>query len=534
MRARGCCCVRIEAMNVPNHAPEADPALREALAQDLDRLAEGLVALPGVEAVLLMGSAARGELAMLRLGDRPIYFGDFELMLISPRRLPAPVRRQALDFCARYQASLDQPSPRFHIDLAFRERSRLAQLPPIVFAHELLACGRVLRGPAVLAGLPQLRASQLDLANTREILFKRLWALAEGWPEGQGAGAVGPEAGSSGPEASTAGPDAGASEIAERSLGALLWRQPLDLTTVLLPAVGILEPGYARRVEIWRRHPELPFRPLVDRALGMDSGAWLGECLRRRLACEAAEDPALEHRRALLGLAAGLAWGLQTLGPSAGLGISGSPDDLSVLEIVGPNGDSEPMARIEDPAWIASLAEALPARSGRLFNERPISRGEWLALARQSVRFSYTIGPRAAWRWLRAPRKGHLAAGLLHLHLALAEEMAGRPQSAARDLERARWHALRSAPDAFVGRASTMAPERALASEAAEPKRRAAQDPTERAEVPQSSAKATVADSLPSRDWLACREALGRAFWRNIRLGAPAVEPNSTRRSPTR
>ena len=434
-----------------NPIPMPSALARAELRDLVERLAELLAGLPGVLAVVLMGSAARDELAACEIDGRLQLFSDLELMVVSEARLSAELRARALAAARGLAQRFAQASPLFHVDLLFRERGRLAALPPIVFTFELREAGRVLRGPNVLAEIPALDAQRLDQANTREILFKRLWALAEALPAAWLRGEP-------------------MDEIEARSLGVSLRRNPLDVPTALLPACGVLAAGYRQRGSIWRAHPELPCRPWLDRRLGSDSASFLDACLAERGACAAAADPASAHRGALLLLAAGLDWCLRD--PSEGKrAVTPGALDADAL------------------SWTDALARDLPAGAERLFNNRPIARGEWLGLARQFVRISNSQGVAAGLGWLRRYRKGHLAAALLQLHRALLAQGEGRAAPARAALDAAVEQAMLAAPDA-------------------------------RAEL----AAFAAARDFPTA-WLAARVVVARAFWRVIRLGDPGAWP---------
>jgi hypothetical protein len=87
------------------------------------------------------------------------------------------------------------------------------------------------------------------------------------------------------------------------------------------------------------------------------------------------------------------------------------------------------LARVADPG--APLPQQLIAHSHRLFNERPISRGEWANLLRLTIDYAKKRGPLAAARWLRIPRKGIATAGLLAAHRALIAHQSGQEAEAA-------------------------------------------------------------------------------------------------------
>lgn len=265
------------------------PVERAGLARQIDAIADAIARSDEVLSVLLMGSAARDELAGARVEGRFELFSDLELMVVTRGQPDSALRRGLSDAAARVGAGFGYRSPLFHVDLAFRARRRLTSLPPIIFTHELAARGRVLRGPDLRAEIRPVDLGNLDRRQTHAILMRRLWAMAEGLPRAWVAGAP-------------------MDAIARRSLGVVLHRNPLDLPTVLLPEAGLLLSSYRERVACWRARPELPFRAALDAALGHPSSDYLGDCLALRAAAAEAPDPVAAHRAALAALEAGLAW----------------------------------------------------------------------------------------------------------------------------------------------------------------------------------------------------------------------------------
>lgn len=359
--------------------PERWPELeRQAL-----QLAAVLGAAPGVQAVALLGSVARGEEASALVAGRRELFSDIELLAVTEGRLPAARRTAAAEAVAAAAASFGYRSPLFHVDVVFREAWRLGKLPASIFTYELRTVGRTLWGREMLGAVRPVSLANLDRRNTREILLKRLWHLAEALPARWVRGEP-------------------LEEVQARSLGVCLWRNPLDLTTVLLPEADILMPSYAQRVARWRTEPLLGPRTALDRAMGEDSGRWLSRCLARRRRAEAPEDPSADYARAVLGLTAALAW------------LTGTA--------------------------VADVGGALAAQSRHLFREQPISPGEWLSFVRQLTAIARQEGPAAAAQWGTAPRKGWLGQGLLALHEALRAGLEGDVGRAYAALETATHH----------------------------------------------------------------------------------------------
>jgi hypothetical protein len=312
-----------------------------------------------VESLLLLGSAARGELSVRQDENGTVeLFSDYEFLAVTSTR-PLRAQHKALHVkLAELEQQIANPNPLFHIDLIVRERARLRSFPLIIFTFELKQNALVLYGEDIRAEIPDVTLQNLDFHNTHEILYKRLWAILLHLPKRFVVGH--------------------ASETEHRVTGYVLCRNALDLTTVLLPHEGVLLPTYAQRVAYLREHYSTLCLP---QALGPEFPGFLQDCLDRRLDL----DFARMDLRALYGTTLGcLERGLATLLP-------GSNTDLA----------------------------ALPQHARRIFNESPISRGEWYNLARLTLALTRQRGPFQALRWLRLPKKGWLTLGLLAMHKAL-------------------------------------------------------------------------------------------------------------------
>ncbi len=455
------------------------PALPDGVSEQLGAVTARLSGAPGVVSVVLLGSAARGELSAASAGGRLELFSDLELLVVTRRRLPGAIRRALAAEVDGLASGWGYRSPLFHVDLVFRERARLGSLPPFVFTHELRANGRVLYGPDVRTEIRPVTLADLDRRNTHEILMKRLWAMAEALPAAWLAGAA-------------------LDDLAARALGVTLWRNALDVPTALLPDAGILLSTYSARVARWREDPAPACRAAIDAALGLDSGAFLAACRAARARAAPSADPSADHARVTRLIAAGLVW-------AANAADSGAPPDRPLdrgagrrLARAGPaaagSKPSDPTpagARPPHPTpdIIADAIRAVPRRSRQLFNEHPVTPAEWLSVARQAVRIANSTGAPPAVQWLRLPRKGHLCAGLLELHRALVAHHAAEPDAV-------------GARGALAEAADWLAPVAATAGDA-----RAAIDGAR-----------DFADA-----WCLTRSLAARAFWRTVRLADPAA-----------
>lgn len=334
--------------------------------REIEALAAVLSSIPYV-AIYLIGSAARGELAQGIIDGRRELFSDYEFFVVTPRFIAHRERdrvRALLDETAR---SFGYRNPLFHADFTTREANRLPSMRHTVFTFELRENGRLIAGRDMRHRLPAVTLETLDRRDTREILLKRLRAVAHGLPS-----------------PFILGRGARLDAMTEAVAGYLVARNALDLTTVFVPEAGALLPTYYRRVEWWRSHASA--EPL--NRFGPGAIEFLETCL-------------IERR------------------------------DLRF---------SEP-ARERYPRWVELMEIALGAvgldgdAHGSPFAERPLSRGQWWAWARNALRVARDAGPTTALRWIRMPRKTMEAKGLLLAHRALAAWIRGAEREALGFLE---------------------------------------------------------------------------------------------------
>ncbi|HIC88642.1 MAG TPA: hypothetical protein EYP04_04485 [Anaerolineae bacterium] len=314
---------------------------------------------PGLVALLLLGSAARDELSFLEYSNGTVeLFSDYEFMTVTSAQLSQAQRQTLGTQLEALERKIANPNPLFHIDVIYRERQRLATMPPIIFTFELKQNARVLYGEDLRSEIPDVTLENLDFRNTNEILYKRLWAILLYLPKRFILGKM--------------------SEAERRVAGYVLCRNALDLTTVLLPHEGILLPTYRQRVE--RLASAYPALSLTDR-FGPELPRFLEDCLAQRLSLDfAAIDLSAWYARTIRYLELALSYV--------------SPKDRPI-------------------------DQTLPTHSRVVFNEWPISQGEWYNLARLTASLLRRQGPLMAYRWLRRPKKGWLTVGLLAMHKAL-------------------------------------------------------------------------------------------------------------------
>lgn len=322
------------------------------------------------KSIILLGSSARDELSFQIIPSGKIeLFSDYECMVVVEKR-PSSDQRQALQAkLVQLEQEINNPNPLFHIDIIVREEKRLKALQPIIFTYEMKANGKVLYGEDILSQVPPVTLDNLDLKNTNEILYKRLWALLLHLPETFITGQQ--------------------MNIAEKRVtGYVLCRNALDITTVLLPHQKILLPTYQQRVSKLKEcYKTFDFAS----EFGSTFPDFLQTCLTLRQSLRF-EDLDLN------------AWYSETINYLT----------LSLNQI--------------------GLALDATAAS-KIYNEWPISRGEWYNLAHLIQKEIRQHGLRKTSQWLRTSNKQKLTIGLLRMHQALIAWQNGDEETAVSHLQ---------------------------------------------------------------------------------------------------
>lgn len=250
--------------------------------REIQRLAELLGSVPGAS-VLLLGSAARDELAEGIVAGQHEVFSDYEFMVVTPRRLSTVEQRGIRRKAEALARGFGYRNPLFHVDVLFRERRRLGQMPRTIFTFELKRNAQVISGPDVRGLIPEVNLGNLNWRDTNEILYRRLWAILLATPTAfvQGRG----------------------DELSEATMSYLLARNALDLSTVLLPRQGVLLPTYRERVEHWQEHG----LGLSLTAMGESFIPFLARCLEERRSLSFSESAQARYPQVIEYLAQALA-----------------------------------------------------------------------------------------------------------------------------------------------------------------------------------------------------------------------------------
>jgi hypothetical protein len=343
-------------------------------ARIVDRILESA---PFVESILVVGSAARGELSYLDTDEDFRLFSDYEFLLLT---------RQNVDKAGQYSLGLDidqlghrlnPASPLFHVDLTWYEIPRLPRLKRTIAVFEQKATGKVIFGQDRRHLMPDVTAQNLDRKNANEILYKRLWALLLYLPQ----------------------------EFFESCLTTetmnvttyVLARNALDLTTVLLPYEGVLLPSYVQRVE----HVAADYTSLqLGTAFGADFPQFLRTCLASR--------NTLSWKGSLIELYTRVVGYLE----------------LALRYVLARQGRS-----------VDDTSRALTVQSPLIFDEVLPKRAE----VRRALRVLWgRRSLRQALQWPGLAHKGLLTACLLHMHRSMIAHLNGNDSRALASMESAR------------------------------------------------------------------------------------------------
>lgn len=237
--------------------------------------------------VFLHGSTARGELSWWREPDGRVRIAsDVEAYVVGEGPFPAEGKERAEEGFRVLADEVNAGGPAlFHVDVAFTTPARLAGHDRTFRCWDTRETGRALAGRDARGWLPELGVGDLDLRQLNEVPIHRLWEMVFRAPRAVVEGR------------------AGAAD--EQAFSYVCARQALDLTTWLLPHLGVLVPTFRRRVDAWGR--ELAHPPLA-KYFPPHSAAFLAECLKGKLRQEfdrpgaALHAEVLEHFRAALRL----------------------------------------------------------------------------------------------------------------------------------------------------------------------------------------------------------------------------------------
>lgn len=195
---------------------------------------------PHLHSVLLIGSGARGELSY-RFGPQGELdmLSDVEFAVVT-RRVWKRAEAERLKKAAKeIERRFGNRSPLFKIDFGVSYLRKFSLTPPTFWCFEVKRQGKVLHGKDPRDRLPDVTLANLDLGNLRELILVRLWNMLL-WVNEPCLRAYG-------------------SDYERFILKFCYTRNLLDVLSIYLPHVGVLEDGYAGRDDALARVGEDEF-----------------------------------------------------------------------------------------------------------------------------------------------------------------------------------------------------------------------------------------------------------------------------------
>lgn len=217
-------------------------AYPQEIRECMDRLFASVPAVLGednVHGILLVGSAARNELSVVRGEAGLDIHSDIEYIVVTHRPVPVERREQIQELHAAILADMGIRSPLFAIDCSIATRRRWKLRPRTLFSFEARELGVVVMGADVRADIPVIGPRTLDLGSLNTLILVRLWNMLLHTPRTVLLGNPRPY---------------------EAFITRFYYaRNVLDLLTIYLPARGILKAGYRERARAFAALPTVPF-----------------------------------------------------------------------------------------------------------------------------------------------------------------------------------------------------------------------------------------------------------------------------------
>jgi len=213
-----------------------------------------------IYAIMLMGSTCRGELSYCILDNRIEILSDYEFMIITRKPLNNKRKREIEERIDLLERQFCMKNALFHIDFFCCTVGSVQRLPHIIRYFELKRNAVAIFGVDIRNLVPNITIDNLDIRDTNELLWVRLWEVLKALPKNLLVGKV--------------------TAFDEMTLKYIFCRNVLDLTTLMLPNEGVLIPTYKQRVDYIEKHYS---RLRFARYLGMEFPSFLQECLRGKL-----------------------------------------------------------------------------------------------------------------------------------------------------------------------------------------------------------------------------------------------------------
>lgn len=200
------------------------------LTQLTARLAELFEGNENIVSVMLIGSAARGELSLKIKDDGAAdIFSDVEFLIVVDKPTPALFSREVKGVCSRLERELNIRSPLFGFDFGILTKQKARMTPKTLWAFEVREFGKTLIGEDVQDLFPKVEVESIDLGNLNELILVRLWNMFLHLPKNV---------------------IKGEATDYELQIAKIYYaRNVNDVPTIFLPHIGLLIGGYRARYD---------------------------------------------------------------------------------------------------------------------------------------------------------------------------------------------------------------------------------------------------------------------------------------------
>lgn len=202
--------------------------LKEIFATIFNNVDESLI-----KSIILIGSAARGELSYSHEENNIDIFSDYEFIIVTHKIIPPQISNNLKRSFNSLEKKWNIRSPLFSVDFGVASSKKWRFTPPTLWTFETKQKGLVVYGKDVRQDLVDINIENLDFGNLNQLILVRLWSMLIHVP--------------------LHCIFHNASEYEWFTGKFFLARNILDLLTIYLPNVGILESGYDRRLNSFIR-----------------------------------------------------------------------------------------------------------------------------------------------------------------------------------------------------------------------------------------------------------------------------------------
>jgi predicted nucleotidyltransferase len=178
--------------------------------------------------VILHGSTARGEFSCAKMDSNIFPLSDIEFLIVVQKRdleLEHEISNRILSLKKKLYAP---KNPFFHMDFAFISLSKFRRNPKTLRSFELQETGINVCGQNIIKKAPKVTLKNIDLGDLNEIILVRLWNILLYLP--------------------LAFLNENIQIKQSLFFSYMLYRNALEIPTILLPNMGILLAGFKKRV----------------------------------------------------------------------------------------------------------------------------------------------------------------------------------------------------------------------------------------------------------------------------------------------